>query len=238
MPSPSSSPRATRSASGCAPPIAPSSIWSGPGGGGGARLAEAAHALGFEAKPGCGAFHLGATPNGRGVAEAWSAASDADETDPGHIGLLIVSGDEAVASPGVRDLAERADRVIAISMFHGLASGWADLILPGTAALEREGTMRNVEGRLQRLRRAVLAPVPDELAWIADLAGRARRRALAARLGRLRRGERAPLRRHHPRRAERARTARLAPALRGAGAGQAGHARPSRGRPTSTSSAS
>ena len=47
-------------------------IWSGPGGGGGARLAEAAHALGFEGKPGCAAFHLPATPNARGVAEAWA----------------------------------------------------------------------------------------------------------------------------------------------------------------------
>ncbi|MBA2741396.1 MAG: (2Fe-2S)-binding protein, partial [Actinobacteria bacterium] len=33
-------------------------IWSGPGGGGGARIAELAHALGFQDKAGCGAFHL------------------------------------------------------------------------------------------------------------------------------------------------------------------------------------
>ena len=38
-------------------------IWSGPGGGGGARLAELAHALGLEDKPGSGAFHLPATAN-------------------------------------------------------------------------------------------------------------------------------------------------------------------------------
>ena len=31
-------------------------IWSGPGGGGGGRLAEVAHALGFDGKPGCGAL--------------------------------------------------------------------------------------------------------------------------------------------------------------------------------------
>ena len=55
-------------------------VWSGPGGGGGARLAEAAHALGFEGKPGCAAFHLPATPNARGVAEAWACAADEDET--------------------------------------------------------------------------------------------------------------------------------------------------------------
>ena len=147
-------------------------IWSGPGGGGGARLAEAAHALGFAGKPGCAAFHLPATPNARGVAEAWAAAADGDEVDPERIALLIVSGDEAAASPGVRALAERADAVIAITMFHWLAVGWADLVLPATAALEREGTTMNLEGRVQRQRRAVIAPVPDELAWIAKLAAR------------------------------------------------------------------
>jgi NADH-quinone oxidoreductase subunit G len=147
-------------------------VWSGSGGGGGARLAEAAHALGFEGKPGCGAFHLPATANARGVAVAWAAAADEDEANPEPIGLLIVSGDEAASDPSVRALAERAERVIAITMFHGLAVGWADLVLPATSYLERDGTLMNLEGRLQRLRRAVIAPVPDELAWVAKLASR------------------------------------------------------------------
>ena len=147
-------------------------IWCGPGGGGGARVAEAAHSLGFDEKPGCGAFHLAATPNGRGVATAWAAAADEDESDPEPIGLLVVVGDDAAASPSVRALAERAEAVIAVTMFQGLAGGWADLVLPATAALERDGTLLNVEGRLQRLRRAVVPPVPDELAWIAKLAAR------------------------------------------------------------------
>jgi predicted molibdopterin-dependent oxidoreductase YjgC len=147
-------------------------IWSGPGGGGGARLAEAAHALGFEGRPGCAAFHLPATPNARGVAEAWSAAADEDEVEQEGIGLLVVSGDEAASDPGVRALAEKADRVLAITMFPSLATGWADLVLPATASLEREGTSMNLEGRVQRLRRAVTPPVPDELAWLAKLARR------------------------------------------------------------------
>ncbi len=147
-------------------------VWSGPGGGGGARLAEAAHALGFESKPGCAAFHLPATPNARGVAEAWAAAADEDEVEREGIGLLIVSGDDAASDPGVRALAEKADRVLAITMFHSLATGWADLVLPATASLEREGTSMNLEGRVQRLRRAVTPPVPDELAWLAKLAAR------------------------------------------------------------------
>jgi NADH-quinone oxidoreductase subunit G len=147
-------------------------IWSGPGGGGGARIAELAHALGFEAKPGCGAFHLPATPNGRGVAAAWAVAADADEASPEPIALLVVSGDAAAADPSVRALAEQAEHVIVVTMFHELAGGWADLILPATGALERDGTSLNLEGRLQRLRRAVPAPCPDELAWISGLAAR------------------------------------------------------------------
>jgi anaerobic selenocysteine-containing dehydrogenase len=147
-------------------------LWSGSGGGGGARLAEAAHELGFDEKPGCAAFHLPATPNPRGVSEAWAAAADGDEADPEPIGLLVVSGDEAAGSPDVRALAEQADAVVAITMFHSLAVGWADLVLPATGSLEREGTSMNLEGRLQRLRRAVIPPVPDELAWLSKLAAR------------------------------------------------------------------
>ena len=57
-------------------------------------------------------------------------------------------------------------------MFHGLAVGWADVVLPGTSYLERDGSYVNLEGRVQRLRRAVIPPVPDELAWLANLAER------------------------------------------------------------------
>jgi NADH-quinone oxidoreductase subunit G len=147
-------------------------IWSGPGDKGGSQLAALAGELGIADKPGCGAFHLPATPNGRGVAEAWAAADDADETNPNPIGLLIVSGDDAAADPAVRSLAELAESVIVIGMFHGLAAGWANLVLPGTSYLERDGTMMNLEGRLQRLRRAVVPPGPDELAWLSKLAQR------------------------------------------------------------------
>src|SRR5207237_713420 len=119
-----------------------------------------------------GAFSLPDTANGRGVCDAWSCADDAESGTPDPIGLLIVSGDEAAANPDVRALAEKAERVIVISMFQGLAAGWADLVLPGTSYLERDGTMMNLEGRLQRLRRAVPPPAPDELAWLAKLAQR------------------------------------------------------------------
>jgi predicted molibdopterin-dependent oxidoreductase YjgC len=57
-------------------------------------------------------------------------------------------------------------------MFRSPLAGWADLVLPGTSYLERDGTYMNLEGRLQRLRRAVIPPCPDELAWVAKLAER------------------------------------------------------------------
>src|SRR5213079_1285261 len=147
-------------------------IWSGEEGAGGAHLAALARELGFADKPGSGALHLPCTPNGRGIADAWAAASDDEGPNPEPIGLLFVSGDEAAADPNVRALAEHAERVLVTSMFQGLAVGWADLILPGTSYLERDGTYVNLEGRLQRLRRAVIPPAPDELAWISKLGER------------------------------------------------------------------
>src|SRR5438876_4130630 len=90
-------------------------IWSGPGGHGGAYLAELAQELGFAGKPGCGAFYLPATPNGPAVAEAWRAAGEGEPARLENIGLLLISGDEAASSPNVRSLAERADAVVAIA---------------------------------------------------------------------------------------------------------------------------
>jgi NADH-quinone oxidoreductase subunit G len=147
-------------------------VWSGPGGRGGATVAQLAEKLGLAGREGCGAFYLPETPNGRGVADAWAACCDEEGAELESIGLLVVSGDEAAADENVRALAEQADATIVTSMFGGLSAGWADLILPGTSYLERDGTFVNLEGRLQRLRRTVEPPCPDELEWIADLAAR------------------------------------------------------------------
>ncbi|HKC77640.1 MAG TPA: molybdopterin-dependent oxidoreductase, partial [Gaiellaceae bacterium] len=147
-------------------------VWSGPGGRGGATVAKLAEKLGLAGRDGCGAFYLPETPNGRGVADAWAACCDEEGEPVESIGLLVVSGDEAAADENVRALAEQADATIVISMYGGLSAGWADLLLPGTSYLERDGTFVNLEGRLQRLRRTVMAPCPDELEWISELAAR------------------------------------------------------------------
>jgi NADH-quinone oxidoreductase subunit G len=142
-------------------------VWSGPGGRGGHTVAAHAERLGVAS-----AFYVPSTPNGRGIADAWAAASDAEPANGDGVGLLLVSGDEAANDPHVRALAEKAEAVIVVSMFHSLAVGWADLVLPGTSYLERDGTYVNLEGRLQRLRRAAIPPAPDELAWVSQLASR------------------------------------------------------------------
>jgi anaerobic selenocysteine-containing dehydrogenase len=141
-------------------------IWSGPGAGG-ATVAALAQELGAAA-----AFYLPSTPNGRAVDEAWHAAGDGEPKQPERIGTLLISGEEAASDPAVRALAEQTDAVIAITMFADPVRGWVDLVLPGTSYLERDGTMVNLEGRPQRLRRAVIPPAPDEVAWIAKLAER------------------------------------------------------------------
>ena len=137
-------------------------IWSGEGAGGAevARLATSC---------GCPGYFLPRTANGRGAADAWAASSDGEAADPDPIGLLIISGDEAAADPNVRAMAERAEAVLAIAMFRRPLAGIADLILPGTSYLERDGTYINLEGRLQRLRRTSIPPAPDELAVLSRI---------------------------------------------------------------------
>src|SRR5436305_2018528 len=116
-------------------------------------------------------YFLPRTPNGRGVADAWSAAGDGEPADE-LPRVLVISGDEAAGDPAVRKLAEDSEFVIGIGMFESSFRGIADLVLPGTSYLERDGTTVNLEGRLQRQRRAVIAPCPDVTAWVAKLAER------------------------------------------------------------------
>ena len=116
-------------------------------------------------------YYLPRTPNGRGVTDAWSAAGDGEPVDE-KPRLLVISGDEAAMDPAVRAMAADAEFVLGIGMFEDSFRGIADLVLPGTSYLERDGTTVNLEGRLQRQRRAVMAPVPDPTMWIAKLAER------------------------------------------------------------------
>jgi NADH-quinone oxidoreductase subunit G len=88
------------------------------------------------------------------------------------VGALIVSGDEATYDPRVSELARTAGFVLTMAMFQSELTGWSHLVIPGTSYLEREGTIVNLEGRPQRLRRAVIPSFPDELEWLAALGER------------------------------------------------------------------
>jgi predicted molibdopterin-dependent oxidoreductase YjgC len=91
---------------------------------------------------------------------------------PDRIGLLLISGEEAVADPRVRELAARSEAVAAVTMFAEPVRGWTHVLLPGTSYLERDGTMINLEGREQRLRKATDPPSASELEWVGELAAR------------------------------------------------------------------
>ena len=82
-----------------------------------ARAPRSARELGFADKPGSAP----STCRRRRTAAASPMPGPLPPTSEGEtpepIGLLVVSGDEAAADPNVRALAERAERVLAISMF-------------------------------------------------------------------------------------------------------------------------
>ena len=90
-------------------------------------------------------YVLPLTPNGHGVADAWSAAGDEDPVDAEPV-VVVISGDEAALNEDVRALASEATVVIGIGMFEESFRGIADFVLPGTSYLERDGTTINLEG--------------------------------------------------------------------------------------------
>jgi NADH-quinone oxidoreductase subunit G len=148
-------------------------IWSEDDPTGGRHVGALASDLHENAKAEVSVYVLPRTPNGRGVAAAWDALGESSEPPAaGEIGALIVSGDEAGYDPRVAELADRARFVLTTAMFQSDLTAWSHLVLPGTSYLEREGTMVNLEGRAQRLRRAVVPTGPDELEWLSRLGER------------------------------------------------------------------
>lgn len=145
-------------------------IWSAAGGAD--LLARLAYQLGFHERPGCGVYYLPASANGRAVRAAWAAAGEGPPVLPERPALLLLCGDEAARDARVRALAAQAGTVVASVLFAEEVRGLADLVLPASGYLEREGTVINLEGRPQRLRRAAEPPSLDELAWAGELAAR------------------------------------------------------------------
>ena len=64
--------------------------------------------------------------------------------------------------------------MLQLTAFQNDSSGWATTIVPASETLEQEGTVTNLEGRVQRLRAAAIPPegVPDGYGWTAELGER------------------------------------------------------------------
>ena len=80
-----------------------------------------------------------------------------------------------------RSALQRAESVVVSTLFPNEATGWAHVILPATATLEKEGSTTNLEGRVQRLRPTLPPPGGRRLAssrswasWVASSRRRCR----------------------------------------------------------------
>ena len=104
-------------------------VWSGPGG---AAPASPSSRTSRAEQPGRRA-HLPSTPNGRAVAPPGGPPPGRRRGVRRRSAARRV-GRRGRGRSGRRALAEQAERVIVITMFHELAGGWADLILPATAS--------------------------------------------------------------------------------------------------------
>jgi NADH-quinone oxidoreductase subunit G len=149
-------------------------VWSQDDPTGGRHVGALASELRESRKAEVAAYALPRMPNGRGVAAAWYGTGEGRSDPPaeGELGALVVSGDEAAYDPRVRELAGRARFVLTTAMFQSDVTAWSHVVVPGTSYLERDGTFVNLEGRPQRLRRAVVPTGPDELEWLARLGER------------------------------------------------------------------
>lgn len=96
--------------------------------------------------------------------------------DSGEIrGLVLVGADPMRDMPDPRTAANglfAAEYVVAIDLFHNDSNRYADVILPAAGFGEKEGTITNVEGRVQKVNRVRPAPGSGRPDWsiIDDLA--------------------------------------------------------------------
>ena len=79
-----------------------------------------------------------------------------------------------IAGPSPASRPARAELVIVQASYEGPETAWADVVLPEATSLEAEGTLVNVEGRVQLSPAAVEPPGEARPGWriVADLAAR------------------------------------------------------------------
>ncbi|MCW2920879.1 MAG: NADH-quinone oxidoreductase, chain [Thermoleophilia bacterium] len=127
-------------------------------------------------REGSGLLAIPAAPNARGLAALGVESATWDEI-LGHTGGVVYVGvdpERAVDRSEWGPAVKRAAWVVAIDALPTALHGSADLVIPAAWGGEQEGTLVNLEGRLQRM--SVGADTPGEvvaqLRWIAGLARR------------------------------------------------------------------
>jgi predicted molibdopterin-dependent oxidoreductase YjgC len=73
----------------------------------------------------------------------------------GSLQALILMGSDPVVDvpdgPGAREALAAADFVVSIDLFHNASNATADVILPADGFAEKDGTVTNIEGRVQKV---------------------------------------------------------------------------------------
>ncbi len=96
----------------------------------------------------------------------------------GELKALLLCGADPVVDTPDGGLAERAidtaELVVAVDLFLTASSRRADVVLPAQGFAEKEGTVTNLEGRVQKVNRLVAAPGQGRPDWAVfdDLAAR------------------------------------------------------------------
>jgi predicted molibdopterin-dependent oxidoreductase YjgC len=138
-----------------------------------ARAVLAARWLDRWGEPALGARRIEALPAEPGyrLPDLWAAVTR------GEIKALYVLGDDpALADPGAAAVLQQLEFLVVQDIFLSETAHLADVVLPGTSAVEKNGTFTNTDRHIQRVR-AVLAPVGQSRADDEII------RAIARRLG-------------------------------------------------------
>lgn len=120
-----------------------------------ARAALEARWLGRWTEPRLGARPVEALPAERGLRldQLWGAVGE------GRVRAMYIMGDDpALADPGAAAALGELEFLVVQDTFLSETAQYADVVLPGTTPVEKNGTFTNNERRVQRLKTA-LAPV-------------------------------------------------------------------------------
>ena len=138
-------------------------------------LAHLAHSLDARVLITPAGNELGAHAAGLGT---HSPSEVLEAVESGQIKAIVLLGADPVGDwtngERWRGALARAQFVLQVTAFQNDSSGWATTIVPASESLEQEGTVTNLEGRVQRLRAAATPPpgVPDGYDWTAELGER------------------------------------------------------------------